>query len=411
MSETTTHDFQLPPEQQAIRAKCFHPSGTFVEFPIEDVETSIPARFEKMVRMYPNHLAFKIVDKAATYAEISALANQFAHELVDKLGLGSEPVGILLENGVELLAATFGVLKAGKFVVSVDPYFPKERAKAIFDESQTRLIITDATNVTAARALSAKAASLTGGSIGPTVSAENINLSIPATSPAFLICTSGSTGIPKSVIHNHRSRLYGVMERANAFHLSQNDNVSLLSSGTANSIGNSLRTLLTGASLHAFDLKKYGIATLAKWLSEEKITVCSISASLFREFCKTRTGQESFRDLRILGLRSESVWKTDVELYKKYFPPSCFLVNGISVSEAGLLAMYFLDHQREVCGNEVPVGYAVKDKEISLIDDDGKDVGFNRVGEIVVRSKYLFPGYWKNPDLTTAKFKPDPQDP
>ena len=28
---------------------CFHPSGTFVEFPIEDVETSIPARFEKIV--------------------------------------------------------------------------------------------------------------------------------------------------------------------------------------------------------------------------------------------------------------------------------------------------------------------------------------------------------------------------
>lgn len=42
---------KLPPEQEAIRAKCFHPSGTVVEFPIEDVETSIPARFEKIVRV------------------------------------------------------------------------------------------------------------------------------------------------------------------------------------------------------------------------------------------------------------------------------------------------------------------------------------------------------------------------
>ena len=41
---------QLPPEQRAIRNKCFHPSGTFVQFPSEDVETSIPARFEKIVR-------------------------------------------------------------------------------------------------------------------------------------------------------------------------------------------------------------------------------------------------------------------------------------------------------------------------------------------------------------------------
>ena len=42
---------KLPPEQEAIRAKCFHPSRTVVEFPIEDVETSIPAGNEKIVRV------------------------------------------------------------------------------------------------------------------------------------------------------------------------------------------------------------------------------------------------------------------------------------------------------------------------------------------------------------------------
>ena len=40
MTDSLNHGFKLPPEQQAIRDKCFHPSGTFVEFPIEDVETS-----------------------------------------------------------------------------------------------------------------------------------------------------------------------------------------------------------------------------------------------------------------------------------------------------------------------------------------------------------------------------------
>ena len=49
----------LPPEQQAIQERCFHPSGTVVEFPMEDVETSIPRRFEKIVRMYPDRIAVK----------------------------------------------------------------------------------------------------------------------------------------------------------------------------------------------------------------------------------------------------------------------------------------------------------------------------------------------------------------
>jgi len=51
MSDSLNHGVKLPPEQQAIRDKCFHPSGTFVGFPIEDVETSIPARFEKIARL------------------------------------------------------------------------------------------------------------------------------------------------------------------------------------------------------------------------------------------------------------------------------------------------------------------------------------------------------------------------
>lgn len=411
MNEHVNQRSNIPPEQQAIRDKCFHPSGTFVEFPIEDVETSIPARFEKMVRMYPEHLAFKTVDQTATYAEINSLANQFARDLVDKLGVGSEPVGILMGNGVELLATMFGILKAGKFVVSVDPKFPVDRAKAIFAESQVRLIVTDATHKSLAWILYEHAANLTIDTSDPSRAVENLELAISATAPAFLLYTSGSTGHPKGVIHNHRSLMYSVMERANEFHLCQNDKMSLLTSGTANAITNSLRTLLSGASLHAVDVKKYGVVGLAKWLLEEEITVCSIGISLFREFCKTHTVEEPFDDLRILGLRSESVLKSDFDLYKKHFPPSCLLVNGLTVAEAGLLAMYFLDHHAELCGDDVPVGYAVKDKNISLLDEDGKEIGFNRVGEIVVRSRYLSPGYWHNSDLTTAKFKTDPRDP
>src|SRR5262245_50101114 len=171
---------KLPPEQEAIRAKCFHPSGTFVEFPIEDIETSIPTRFEKMVRLYPNHLAFKGDGGVATYAEINGLANQYARDLLDELGLVSEPVGILLENGAALLAAMFGILKAGKFVVVVDPKFPKDRARAILAESRTRLLVTDATNAAAARALREKVQILTLDSSRRSLSVENLNLTIPA---------------------------------------------------------------------------------------------------------------------------------------------------------------------------------------------------------------------------------------
>ena len=56
----------------------------------------------------------------------------------------------------------------------------------------------------------------------------------------------------------------------------------------------------------------------------------------------------------------------------------------------------------------VPVGYAMRGKEVLLLDDDGKEVGVNETGEIAVKSRHLSPGYWRNPDLTRAKFSSAP---
>ena len=55
-----------------------------------------------------------------------------------------------------------------------------------------------------------------------------------------------------------------------------------------------------------------------------------------------------------------------------------------------------------------PVGYPIEGKSIALLDDTGNPVEPGEVGEIAVKSRYLAEGYWRQPDLTKAKFLPDP---
>ena len=50
MSGLSRHAVDIPPKQQAIRDKCFHSTGTFIEFKKEETEQSIPDRFEEQVR-------------------------------------------------------------------------------------------------------------------------------------------------------------------------------------------------------------------------------------------------------------------------------------------------------------------------------------------------------------------------
>jgi len=71
---------------------------------------------------------------------------------------------------------------------------------------------------------------------------------------------------------------------------------------------------------------------------------------------------------------------------------------------------YFADKTTSIFGDTVPTGYPAEDTELLLLDEMGREVGLNKVGEIAVRSRYLSPGYWRRPDLTDAKFRPDPED-
>lgn len=74
-----------------------------MSFTQEEVELSIPERFEKIVRMYPNRLAVKM-GESLTYDELNRYANRIAHAIFDRRGLGSEPIALFFENSVDLIA-------------------------------------------------------------------------------------------------------------------------------------------------------------------------------------------------------------------------------------------------------------------------------------------------------------------
>jgi amino acid adenylation domain-containing protein len=381
-----------------------------VSFSSADLEQAIPDRFEKIVRQFPDRVAVKTPDQVVTYRELNAQATRVARAILAKRGHRAEPVALLFENGVALTAAMLGVLKAGKFFVLVDPTYPAARCDVILKDIQGELAITDRENILSTSIEKSGYQRLQYADLRE-IDASRLRHNICPGDLATIVYTSGSTGEPKGVVWDHRDLLHRIMLRTDENQTTEDDRIALLSSSAANTVTNVFLALLNGATLLPFDVQREGAIRLAQWISAEQVSICAISTPLFRKLCESLAGVEAFPSLRIIRLRSDTVQRGDVTLYKKLFPPHCALITGLSTSESGQLTTYVIDHASEIIGNDVPVGYPVSDKEILLLDDAGREVGIDQIGEIVVRSRCLSLGYWGRPDLSESKFRPDPNDP
>ena len=403
-------EVHLPADQERIRAKCYHPTGKFILFPKEAIAQSITARFEQIVRLYPDRLAVKMGSRAMDYDELNQQANRIAHAILSRCGEGQEPIALLLNHGTTMVAAILGVLKTGGIYVPLDPTYPLARLKTILEDVQPSLIITDQAQCPLACTLAKNGMPVLNlDSISNCFTTISPSLNFPPDRLANILYTSGSTGQPKGVLQNHQNILHVVMRYTNSYHVCSKDRIALLSSfSTTGGWIHPFGALLNGAAIFPFDLKKQGLRNLAFWLRDEEITLCTINPSAFRHFAAILPGGEYFPAVRVLSFSGEAVYRSDVKKSLEHFSPSCVFVNTLGTTEASWARQCVMDKQTDIFRNTVPVGYALPDVEVVVCDENGVQVNMNHIGEIIVRSPYLSPGYWRRPDLTEAKFSQPP---
>ena len=402
MPTLITHS-QLPPEQEAIRAKCFHPSGTFEEFKEEEIEQSIPQRFEKIVAKYPEQVAVKTREWTLTYAELNKAANRVTHAILDQPNVGEGPIALLFENGATFVVASLGVLKAGKIQVPLESTFPPARLRYVLEQSQATALVTNSSHLRLACELTALPI-INIDEIDRHFSSANPKLRLPHDAAVGVTYTSGSTGRPKGIVWTHRGVLYSVMHHTNTTHMCLYDRLVMFRA----SLRSYLYALLNGATFYPSDLHQEEPATLANWLIEQEITVYRAAVSAFRSFVTILTPAERFPHLRLILLIGEPTYHAEVELYRKYFSESCVLASSLGCNEFGDYAYYFMDKNTPMASGIVPGGYPFGGTEILLLDERGHTVGVNEIGEIALRSRYGAAGYWRSTDLTQTAFLPDP---
>lgn len=401
----------IPKDQRDIWERCFHPSGTFVRFEEEEIEQSIQDRFEQLVVTYPDNLAVTNDEEELTYNQLNLVANRLARAILERSEDGDDRIVVLLDQGPQAVAGILGVLKAGRTFVLLDPSSPSGRTGYMVDEVQPRVILSNAPFLARAEELAPPGCEVVDlDKLDNGESSENLGLSISPDAIAYIAYTSGSTGQPKGVLNTHRAALHAVMEFTNLLHICSSDRLSLVySSDGAAGLRDGFRALLNGAAVCQFDIKREGVRPLGDWLNRSGVTIWHSSPTVFRHFTASLTGTENFPNLRVLHTSGEPVLRSDLNWFSQHFPSDCILANVMGSTEAPAYRWYLIDHNTEARGPTLPSGYNFStEPAVLLVDEKVREVGPNEVGQIVVRSRYLSPGYWRRPHLTKTFFSDGP---
>jgi len=388
------------------------PAVGFVPFGREWLDRSIPARFAYQVAQSPEQVAIKTTGEQLTYADLNRAANRLAHVLLEERGPDPEPVALLLHDDIAAVIGLLGILKAGKFFVNLNPAMPPTSLQKTLKSIEPGLLITDHHHCTQAMAL------VDGARCGVLFVDDVEDTDVPTTDPAYslapnayaqIVSTSGSTGAPKNVLVTHETLLHQSMIHINGYYITAADRLMVTTPLTfGSSLSDVFAALLGGATLYPIRVQMQSLTALIAWLKREEITIYHAVSTFYRRMVQLLHTTEHFPHLRVIKLGGETVHRVDLETFKQHFADHCVLRVGLAGTEANLIAWYFAGKETDLTTSTVPVGYAVADKEIALLDEAGNVVEAGTIGEIVVRSRFLSPGYWHDPDRTAANFRPDP---
>lgn len=368
---------------------------------------SISARFERQVATYPHHVAIKTPLETLTYRELDVAANGVAQHILLHRDHGPEPIALLFEQGVALITAILGVLKAGKIFMPLNPTFPPNRLREILRHSGARALITSADRLAVADACANADCRVL--SIEDCACSRSSVVAMPPIAPstlASIMLTSGSSGEPKGVVQDHQTMLDIARRRCASIAITPDDCLLLLWLVPAWDI---FLPLLNGATLALFNPRQKSLQELSLWLGTAQVSLLALCPTLFRALVESLPERYDLWPLRLVWLSGEPMAGRDIELFRKYFPAGCGLLNEFATTETGGATHFFVDTKTSIT-DPVPVGYALDGVEIQLLEASGKPVDVGDVGEIAITSRHVAKGYWRQPDLTRIAFLANSED-
>jgi acyl-CoA synthetase (AMP-forming)/AMP-acid ligase II len=374
-------------------------------------------------RLYSNTLAFvevrpvSKVRKEITWAAFNERMNRIAQVLAAKGIRKGMKVALLGRNSINWLETFFGIMQTGAWAIPLNFRFTNEDIKYCADIGDPSLFIfdeefaerigsmkSDLPTVCDYVSLSTKAwpgiESL--GSLMGSVPSAPVGAEIDDEDECALYFTSGTTGVPKAVLHAHRSLTVAAITEATCHGWKFGDRQLMMAPLYHLAIGHLLGGMIMGGTnILLTELIKPEI--VIETLSKEKATLVFLlvpwALDILGAFDRGEIRPENYdlSHLRLMHMGAQPIPPSLVKRWKTYFPDMAY-DTSYGLSEGGGPGVTHLGME-----NEHKIGAIGKPSiiwDVRVVRDDGADVNVDEVGEIIVKGSGVMKGYYKNPEAT-----------
>jgi amino acid adenylation domain-containing protein len=379
--------------------------------------------FEAQVERTPEAVAVVFEQEQLTYRELNQHANQLAHHL-QKLGVAPETlVALLLERGIHFVVAILAVFKAGGAFLPLDPEHPVKRHYEILKQSHCHYVLaTDKYGTALTKALVEFAV----GQRPQVIHIESLfqkdqakeNLP-PRSKPgnlAYVMYTSGSTGVPKGVMVEQAGMVNHIYAKIADLGLSMEDRVAQNSPPCFDIVvWQCLAALLLGGCVHIFkDETAHDPLQLLRQVDEQKITIVEMVPSLLRAVVQQAEmlgkARPRLRDLRWVVPTGDAL---SPELCRQWLQlyPAIPMLNNCGSTECSDDNCHYAIYQPPPSDyplSMMPIGRPIQNIRAYILDRQLMPVPIGVVGDLYIGGIGVGRGYLHDAERTAKVFLPDP---